>query len=78
MLAALLSQPGPGRPVSLWHRYAVKWLQFLVSRLYAVPWNSSETSLIIVSISVGEARVKPWRISHLNVPPGGWVLGFVQ
>jgi hypothetical protein len=37
MLAALFSQPGPGRPVSLSHRYAVKWLQFLVRRLYAVP-----------------------------------------
>ena len=78
MLAALLSHPGPARPVNFWHRYAVKWLQFFVSRLYAVPWNYSETSLMIVSISVDEASVKPCRISHLKVPPGGCVLGFVQ
>jgi len=43
-----------------------------------VPWKFSAASLMIVSISGCEERVKPWRISHLKVPPGGSVLGFVQ
>jgi hypothetical protein len=42
MLAARLIQPGAVRPVSFSHRYDVKWLQFLVSRLYEVPWNSRD------------------------------------
>lgn len=78
MLAALFSHPGPGLPVNLWQRCAVKWLQFLVRRLYDVPWNSCETSCIIASISFWGDSVNPWRISCLKVPPGGKVLGFVQ
>lgn len=78
MLAALFSHPGPGLPVNLWQRCAVKWLQFLVRRLYDVPWNSCETSCMIASISFWGDNVKPWRISCLKVPPGGRVLGFVQ
>ena len=42
MLAARLSQPGAGRPVSFSQRYEVKWLQFLVRRLYEVPMNCWE------------------------------------
>jgi hypothetical protein len=42
MLAARFNQPGAGRFVSFSQRYEVKWLQFLVRRLYEVPWNCSE------------------------------------
>lgn len=78
MLAARFSHPGPASPVSFLHRYDVKWLQFFVSRLYEVPRNSSEASRRAASISSDVASVKPCRISHLKVPPGGSVLGFVQ
>ena len=71
MLAARLSQLGPGLPVSFSHRYDVKWLQFRVRILYEVPWNSSDAALMVASISSVGAKVKPWRTSHLNVPPGG-------
>ena len=43
-----------------------------------MPWNASEASLIMASISFWGETVKPCRISHLNVPPGGSVRGFVQ
>ena len=39
MLAARFSQLGAERPVSFWQRKEVKWLQFLVRRLYEVPMN---------------------------------------
>jgi hypothetical protein len=45
MLAARLSHDGAVRPVSFSQRYEVKWLQFLVRRLYEVPWNSIEACL---------------------------------
>ncbi len=78
MLAARFSQLGAACPVSFWQRYDVKWLQFFVSRLYDMPWNSSLASRIMASISFGGARVKPCRISHRKVPPGGSVFGLVQ
>ena len=78
MLAARFSQPGPVRPVSFSQRYCVKWLQFLLRRLYAVPWKASDASFIMASTSDCGRTVKPCKISHLKVPPGGTCLGAVQ
>jgi hypothetical protein len=78
ILAARFNHPGPCLPVSFSHKYCVKWLQFLLRRLYDVPWKASEASLMILSRSAWGLTVKPCRISHLNVPPGGSILGLVQ
>ena len=43
MLAARFNQPGAGREVIFWQSALVKWLQFLLRRLYAGPRNSSDT-----------------------------------
>lgn len=43
-----------------------------------MPWNSCDTSCMIASISSCVASVKPCKVSLLNVPPGGNVLGLVQ
>ncbi len=43
-----------------------------------MPWKTSDACLIMASISAWVESVKPWRISHLNVPPGGSDFGFVQ
>jgi hypothetical protein len=51
MLAARFSQPGAVRPVSFSQRYEVKWLQFLVRRLYDFPWNSREAYCALVCLS---------------------------
>lgn len=78
MLAARFSHAGPASPVSFLQRYDVKWLQFFVRRLYEVPKNSSDACRSMASISSDVAKVKPCRISHLKVPPGGSMRGFVQ
>jgi len=36
------------------------------------------TSLTIVSISSSDRNAKPWKISHLNLAPGGSTNGLVQ
>lgn len=77
-LAALFSHAGPGLPVNLSHRYEEKWLQLLLSKLYFVPWNILEVSLIMSVISSWDSTEKPWRISQRKVPPGGSSFGFVQ
>lgn len=78
MLAALLSQPGPGSPVSALQMYAVKWLQFLSNRLWSVPRNFSHAACRVALISSSVASVKPCSNSQRKEPPGGGVLGFDQ
>lgn len=78
MLAARLSQLGAGRLVSFSQRYEVKWLQFLVRRLYEVPWNCSEASCMMALSSSSGRNENPWSTASLKVPPGGSWPGLVQ
>ena len=43
-----------------------------------MPRKVSETCFIIPSISLSLLNVKPCKIAHLNVPPGGSNFGLVQ
>jgi hypothetical protein len=71
MLAARFSQLGAGRFVSCSQRYEVKWLQFLVRRLYEVPWNCSDASCSMALSSSSGRNENPCTTATLKVPPGG-------